>query len=135
MTEKTQSMVQCVLTGEMVEENKAISFSQKEGEDEQYVSGLAVLQLVEGSALMSTIMERLALNDAAFAEIASIRKQAIAKQQGIQEGANKAVEAVQKAASELGLETETVQNLLSTAFPQPEAQPSVEETPSQEAAQ
>ena len=134
MTEEAVEMVTCQISGLEVEANKAIEYTVKDSDDDvlYYVSAEAILAMVENTPLKQVILEKVALSEPLFTEVVSIRKQAIAKQQGVQEGATEAVKAVQAAAEELGVD---LGDVLTKAFPAPEgaqAEMTVDETPAQE---
>ncbi|NNK82862.1 MAG: hypothetical protein HKO92_07045 [Flavobacteriaceae bacterium] len=116
MTEETEVvMVECSLTGEQVKETEAIEYATA-SEEERYVSVNAALTLVQ-NRLLPTILNRVALNDDTYREVVAIRREALAKQSGVTDGANKAVEAIKTAAAELGVD---VNEVIQKAFTPPE---------------
>ena len=121
-------MVTCSITDEQVEQKDSVEYTLATGEV-RYVSSNAVLSLVSQS-LLPKVLNDIALNDAMYTEVVSIRKQAQANQAGIQQGANQAVQAIRQAAEELGVDVDSV---LQKAFA-PEATEEVEEVVEDEVA-
>lgn len=122
--EDVTEMVTCELSKVEVERDKAIEYKLKDSEDPLYVSAETVLSMTDVPALKEAILRGVALNETLFTEVVSIRKQAIAKRQGAQEGATEALKAIQAAAQELNVD---LSDVIAKAFPQPEAEEKTEE--------
>ena len=120
MTEQTEAveMVECALSGTSIEADKAIQFTVKATNETKYIEAQTALLLALETPLLGVILEKVALNDEAFKEVTRIRQVAVAKNQGVQEGANAVIKKLKEAAVEGGVDLD---ELISKAFSNPEA--------------
>lgn len=127
MSETAVEMVECTLSGASIEKEKAIEYTIKETGEVRYVEPQTVapvaLKTLE-TPFANILLEQIALNDEAFRETIKLRQIAIAKSQGIQEGANTVLKKIKEVAEKQGVDIDTV---FSEAFPAPETAAKEEE--------
>lgn len=126
MTEETVEMVECALTGMSIDSNRAMEYTLPGTEKTVYVDAQAVLTLALKPPVSDAIIEKIALNDKAFEKTVKVRELAIAKNQGIQEGASYAVSKLKEAADKQG---KSIDDIIKDAFPAPKEEVSEVEAP------
>lgn len=110
------TMLVCSLTGKEVPSNEAFSLTNHK-EEEVVISLGAAFTLATTPAILNAI----SLNKEAYEAVIMFRKQAEAKQVGVNEGANKTVELLKQKAAELGL-SDDLDTLVQAAFAPPTAE-------------
>lgn len=112
-------MVECALSGLSIEKTKAIEYPINGNENNLgYVEPNAALSIALTPPLLDVIIEKIALNKEAFELARRYREVAIARNEGVQEGANALVKQLKETAAIEGKE-EFINEMLSKAFPAP----------------
>lgn len=106
--------VTCEITKQEVPKDQALEYILKETEEKAYVSATSILEFLSAPALLGIVLDKIAQEDSLYTEVVSIRKQVQAKINGQNEGATKALQAIQNAAKELGVD---LTDVLEGAFP------------------
>ena len=117
MTEDAVEMVECALSGISLEKDKAIEYTINETGDVRYIDPSSFLDIATESKMANLVLQKIALTDKLFEKTISIREVAIAKNQGIQEGATAAIKRLKEVADVKGLDLEEV---IKEAFAAPE---------------